>query len=63
MTITAYRNNCVNYKPGDDKCRYLCGTINKDPEPLCYTPMIKDLEEWDRMDQVLKEFARRQQKI
>ena len=41
MTITAYRMNCINYKPGEEKCRYLCGKIDKDPEPGCYNPMIK----------------------
>ena len=54
-----YKDNCKQYKLGEEKCRYLCcGIIGKDQEPLCYNPMIKDVEKWDRIDAALREFAR-----
>lgn len=49
--------NCINYKPGEDKCRYLCGKIDKDPEPGCYNPLIRDLKEWNRVDRLFRECA------
>ncbi len=58
MTITAYRMNCINYKPGEEKCRYLCGKIDEDPEPACYSPMIKDVPEWNRVDAAVEKLAK-----
>ena len=57
MTITAYKMNCINYKPGEEKCRYLCGKIAEDPEPECYNPMIKDVPEWNRVDAAVRKLA------
>ncbi len=51
-----WRSNCTTYVPGSDKCRFLCGDMEGE-EPLCYNPLIMDIEEWDRIDRVLEEYA------
>ncbi len=52
-----YRDSCKAYKPGDDKCQFFCGRMDKDPEPWCYNPIVVDQDEWDRIDKALREFV------